>query len=181
MTPLPRAATWLVALSVTFTAGPARAQTIDPGAVRAYLVAGFEANKAMDLAFAEAIPDSALHWAPSEGVRHFAGQVYHTVDNSWLAGGLFGEDRPAFVNDSSNAVNDKAALATFVSDAYAWVTGKLNVTTDQELSEEVNFFGQSMARWRAYAIVLQHAEWTRGQLVPYFHAHGVSVPGWKQY
>ncbi|MDH3729293.1 MAG: hypothetical protein OER77_17315, partial [Myxococcales bacterium] len=63
----PLAAIGLVALTVTFTT-TALAQTIDASAVRAYLVAGFEANRAMDLAFAEAIPDSALHWTPSEGV-----------------------------------------------------------------------------------------------------------------
>ena len=56
--------------------------TIDVESIRALLVTGFENNRAMDMDFVRAIPDSALRWAPNEDVRDFAEQIEHTaLDN----------------------------------------------------------------------------------------------------
>ncbi|MEE9155494.1 MAG: hypothetical protein V3U38_02530, partial [Gemmatimonadota bacterium] len=72
--------------------------TIDVEVLRALLVEGLEANKMMDVEFALAIPDSALRWAPTPGVRDFVQQLNHTaVDNAlFIARGVLYIDVPSF-------------------------------------------------------------------------------------
>jgi uncharacterized damage-inducible protein DinB len=94
----------------------------------------------------------------------------------FIAGSLFGGEPPAF-GDSEVILNDKQALSEAVGRAYDWLIEQLPELSDQEWAESVPFFGgQMMPRWRICVFALEHAMWTRGQLVPYFHAHGVSVP-----
>ena len=143
--------------------------------MRAYLVDGFERAKAWDLAIAEAMPDSAMSWAPTEGVRSYAAQIVHTANNGFISQPLFGKDAPAFGVEEGN-VPSKAALISAVTEAYDFIISSLNEMDPASLGESVDFFGRSMPRGRVALFALEHATWTRGQLVPYMHAHGVAVP-----
>ncbi len=50
--------------------------------------------------------------------------------------------------------------------AYDWVMESLRRLPAEELVMETELFGQHMAKWRVYLQALEHAYWTRGQLVP---------------
>ncbi len=168
------ACTGLVAALFLGGVGDAAAQDA-PGEMKAYLVNAFERARTWDLSLAEAIPDSAMEWAPSADVRGFAAQVVHAADNSFIAMALFGEEAPAF-GEEADLVADKAALIAAVTNAYGFLIEKLQAMPAADLSEEVDFFGRSMTRGRVALFGLEHAMWTRGQLVPYLHTHGVAVP-----
>jgi hypothetical protein len=140
-----------------------------------YIVNAFERAKAWDLALAEAMPDSAREWAPTADVRGWASQIVHTANNGFIAMPLFGEDAPAF-GDEAELVADRAALMSAVTNAYDYLIGKLRAMPAADLSGEVDFFGRTMTRGRVAMFAIEHAMWTRGQLVPYLHAHGVAVP-----
>lgn len=148
----------------------------DIEAVRGYVMDALERSKTWDMSIALAIPDSALRWAPNPDVRDFAEQVEHGANNLFIAGSLFGGEPPAF-GDSEVILNDKQALSEAVGRAYDWLIEHLPELSDEAWAESVPFFGgQMMPRWRICVFALEHAMWTRGQLVPYFHAHGVPVP-----
>lgn len=167
----------LLAALIAPAALAAQAGGPDAEAVKAYLVDGFERAKATDVAFAETIPDSALRWAPTPGVRDFAQQVVHAADNSFVAPAVFGEDSPGFFADTAAVLNDGAALAAAVAAAYDWTLASLRKTPAEALRESVPFFGgREMPRWRILGFALEHAMWTRGQLVPYFRIHGIVPP-----
>ena len=163
----------LVAVLFVVTAGVARTQEMD--VTQAYLVNAFERAKAWDVSMAEAIPDSALGWAPNADVRGFAAQVVHGANNTFIGMAAFGKRPPAFGNEGM-LVQDKAALATAITSAYDWIIEQLNGMQSSDLAAEAEFFGRTMPRWRICMFALEHAMWTRGQLVPYLHAHGVAVP-----
>lgn len=169
----------LVALALVPRGGTAQAQTADSpdlAVVRTYVMDALERFKAWDTSIAMAIPDSALRWAPNPEVRDFAQQVEHGANNLFIVGSLFGEEPPAF-GDPEVILNDKQALADAVGRAYDWLIERLPSLSDEAFAESVPFFGgQMMPRWRICVFALEHAMWTRGQLVPYFHAHGVPVP-----
>ena len=168
---------------VPFAAACAGSQPagLDGEAVRQLLISGFEQNKAHDVDVARAIPDSALRWAPNDEVRDFAEQVEHTANMLWLAGYTLGET-PASVGDTAVYLNDKEALATAVTQWYDTVIAGIRSIPAQGLLEEVDFFGgQRSQRWRIYLFGLQHALWTRGQLVPYFRAHGLVPPAFRAF
>ncbi len=156
--------------------------TIDVEVLRALLVRGFQENRMMDVEFALAIPDSALRWAPTPEVRDFVEQVNHTaVDNAlFVARGVLYIDVPSF-GDTAVYLNDKQALAQVITDSYGWVIETLQDLSAEELLAETELFGRQMTKWRVYLQALEHAYWTRGQLVPYFRIHGMRPPEYRPF
>lgn len=154
---------------------PLAAQNAGMETMRGYLLNGFERAKAWDVSLAQAMPDSAMSWAPSEGVRGFAAQIVHTANNTFIGGPLFGMDAPAF-GVTEQAPGDKAALIAAVQAGYDWIIEHLRSMSAADLAADATLFGQTVPRWRIGMFALEHAMWTRGQLVPYLHAHGVEVP-----
>lgn len=144
-------------------------------AMKAMLVDAFERAKAWDLEFAEAVPEKLLDWAPSDDVRGFADQIVHAANNGFVADFLFGVEAPEF-SVAEGSVTDKAALIAAVSSGYDWILEQLNAMPSASLAEEVDFFGGTIPRWRVGTFAIEHAMWTRGQLVPYLHANGLEVP-----
>ncbi|MFQ5679856.1 MAG: DinB family protein [Gemmatimonadota bacterium] len=172
----------LLALVGTQVGWPAAGQeagesagAMDPGVLKAYLLDAFERAKQMDVAFARAIPDSALRWSPTPEVRDFAQQVVHAAGNPFIVQGVFGEAAPAF-GDTALVLNDKEALAEAVSGAYDWVLERLRTLPPERLAESANLFGREFPKWRILVFALEHAMWTRGQLVPYFRLNGLRPP-----
>ncbi len=155
---------------------------LDVESIRALLISGFEQNRAMDVEFARAIPDSALRWAPTPEVRDFAEQVEHTaVDNAFfVARGVLGVPVPSF-GDTAVYLNDKEALVEAVNASYDWVIESLRSLAAEELLAETELFGQRMPKWRVYLQALEHAYWTRGQMVPYFRIHGLAPPRYRAF
>jgi DinB superfamily len=165
----------LIAAVAALAAAPAVAQEPMTDGAKAYLVDAFQRAKAWDISLAEAIPDSAMTWAPQPDVRNFAQQVIHAANNLFIAEAVFGTEGPAF-GDEDALVADKAALVAAVGAGYDWIIERLEAMPTSALGEETEFFGRSMSRARVFMFALEHAMWTRGQLVPYLHAHGVAVP-----
>ena len=156
--------------------------TIEVETIRALLLRGFEQGKAMDIDFARAIPDSALRWAPTSEVRDFAEQVEHAaVDNAlFVARGILGVSTPTF-GDPAMYLDDQEALVEAVTAAYDWVMQSLRELPAEEFEVETTLFGQQMEKWRVYLQALEHGYWTRGQLVPYFRAHGMAPPRYRAF
>ena len=156
--------------------------TIDMEAMRALLIAGLEENRMMDVEFARAIPDSALRWAPTPEVRDFAEQVEHAaLDNAlFVARGILEMPVPSF-GDTAVYLNDKEALVVAVNATYDWVIESLRNLSSEELLDDTVLFGREMTKWRVYLQMLEHAYWTRGQMVPYFRIHGTAPPRYRPF
>lgn len=177
--------TALVAVLATALALSARPATAQEGLgasaedLRSALIGDFERHRQMDIAFARAIPDSALRWAPTEGVRDFAQQIEHITgaNTMFVAGAVLGTDAPS-LGDPETYLNDKEALVRMVGEAYDYALQSLRELPAERFVADTELFGQSLPRWRVYSLALAHADWTRGQLVPYFRLHGVDPPDW---
>ncbi|MGH7539677.1 MAG: DinB family protein [Gemmatimonadota bacterium] len=169
-----------VVVCVCVTALPGRASpqegaALDVASIRAMLRKGLDTHRQMDIAFVRAIPDSALRWAPTPGVRDFAQQIEHIViDNVLIASG---GQMPSYGNPE-DYLNDKGALEAVVETTYAQVVETLNGLSDAQLLEDGELFGNPMPRWRFFLVALNHADWTRGQLVPYYRLNGAEPPEW---
>ncbi len=171
-----------ICLALSLAAAPSVAQQADMGPeadmtlMQSYLINAFERAKTWDVSLAQAIPDSALRWAPSDDVRDYAEQVVHAANNLFIAQPVFGMEAPD-VGDAEVLMNDKAALAAAVGTAYDWIVEQLRAMPAGDLADEAPFFGgRMMPKWRICLFALEHAMWTRGQLVPYLRAHGVTPP-----
>ncbi len=146
------------------------------------LVEGFESARTMDLEFAMAIPDSALRWAPTEGVRTFTEQVAHGgLENTlFVAEPVLGEQKPERA-DTALYLNDRDALVEALNLAYDYVIAGVQDLPVEEFLVETTLFGQQMPKWRVLVQALAHGIWTRGQMVPYFRINGVTPPRYRSF
>jgi len=155
---------------------------LDADSLKAVLIHGLEQHRRMDLEYARAMPDSALRWAPTPDVRDYAEQVHHIViDNAlFTARAIRGEEVPSF-GDTAVYLNDAEELERVVEETYAYTLGTLREMPSEELLEGTELFGEERAKWRVFQLALAHADWTRGQLVPYLRLNGVEPPDWRIY
>ena len=182
MRTLSRAVTVAVLLgTLAWSPGAAQA-SIDIEDFRAMLIDGFEKARTMDVEFAMAIPDSALRWAPTEGVRTFTHQIAHGgLENTlFVAGPVLGEAKPERA-DTAVYLNDREALIAELNAAYDYVIAGVQALPAEEFLVETTLFGQQMPKWQVMLQALTHGIWTRGQLVPYFRLNGLKPPSYRAF
>jgi hypothetical protein len=164
----------LALLSVAL--GGARAQT------KQQLVEDWERQRANMLAYIDAMPDSAMTFHPTAGVRDFAQQIVHAVSTNLevAAMSLRGLKEAPFTLDSTQ-LHQKAALRDYSDRAYAFLLDALKAATPSQLLKQSSVYNlppQSASRW--LTLSYEHAAWTLGQTVPYLRLNGVTPPAYKQ-
>ena len=82
------------------------------------LLADFQRNRDVVLAYIDAMPDSATDYRPTPGVRTFAGQFDHIVSTNLevAAVALRGLKSPPALGDSAVYLHNKAALHRYAAD-----------------------------------------------------------------
>jgi hypothetical protein len=145
----------------------------DVEAVRAYLLEAFERQKQLDMAFAAAMPDSAWRWAPNDDVRDFAKQIAHVTHDffqPWREDGGPSADSTAYLND-------RAVMIAQLEEGWDWAIERYGGMSAEDLAAVVPMFtGQRLPQWREATYWIEHAQWTRGSVVPYLRANGVTPP-----
>jgi len=174
MSVLPRRLFAALALAV-LTAAPASAQDM-----RAALVDDFERMRGNVLMMIDAMPESGLRSAPTEGVRDFAEQIEHVVMGSVSIIGS-GVDRPAAgLGDSAVYLNSKPELIAFVNRGFDEVGTMLSAMSDADMMADANLFGQAtVAKWKLAQTAYEHGVWTLGATVPYVRTEGGAPAGYN--
>ena len=140
-------------------------------------------KKMIDLA--NAMPESSLSWRPAAGVRS-VGEVYlHVASDNYLIPIFMGKPAPA----SSGITSDFATAATFEKRALtkAQIVAELQasfthlhqamaLTTDANVGEMINMFGQNWSRQRAMVLTVTHLHEHLGQMIAYARSNGVTPP-----
>lgn len=164
------------ALTLAVGAGAARAQT------KQQLVEDWERQRTNVLAYIDAMPDSAMTFHPTPGVRDFAQQIVHLVSTNLevAATSLRGLKDAPFTLDTTQ-LHQKAALRDYTDRAYGFLLDALKSSTASQLLKPSSLYNlppESAARW--LTLSYEHAVWTLGQTVPYLRLNGVTPPGYKQ-
>lgn len=145
----------------------------DVEAIRAYLVDALQRNRELDVAYVRAMPDSAWRWAPARGVRDFAQQMAHVTHD------FFGpwRDDAGPSADSAAYLNDPDMMVIQIEEGYDWAIARFRDMSAEDLTEPRDFgLARPLPPWRAGAYWIEHAMWTRGSVVPYLRAQGVTPP-----
>jgi len=167
-------------LAATFAlstlASAARAQT------KQQLVDDWERQRTNFLAYIDAMPDSAMAFHPTPGVRDFAQQIQHAVSTNLevAAMALRGLKDAPFTLDSAQ-LHQKAALRDYTDRAFTYLLDALKSATPSQLLKQSSVYNlppQSAARW--LTLSYEHAVWTLGATVPYLRLNGVTPPAYKQ-
>ncbi len=146
------------------------------------MVEDWERQRSNVLAYIDAMPDSAMAFHPTAGVRDFAQQIVHAVSTNLevAAMSLRGLKEAPFSLDTTQQ-HQKAALRDYTDRAYGFLLDALKSATPSQLlkqSSVYNLPAQSASRW--LTLSYEHAVWTLGQTVPYLRLNGVTPPAYKQ-
>lgn len=148
---------------------------------RSIMLVDWQRQKKNVLAYIDVMPDSAITFAPTPGVRNFAQQVDHFVaTNTEIAAVVLrGLKRPPTLGDSTAYLHKKAALRDYTVKSYDYMIESLRSATTAQLSKSYALFNQPAApAWRWLDLSKEHAVWTFGQLIPYLRLNKVSPPAY---
>jgi len=163
-------------LALSMLASAARAQT------KQQLVDDWERQRTNVVAYIDAMPDSAMAFHPTPGVRDFAQQIVHFVATNLevAAMTLKGAKEAPFTLDTTQ-LHQKAALRDYTDRVYGYLLDALKSATPSQLLKQSSLYNlpaQSAMRW--LDLSYEHAVWTLGQTVPYLRLNGVTPPAYKQ-
>jgi len=163
----------LVASAVLASAGAAAGQD------KAKLIGDMERLRGNVLQMLEAMPESGLRSAPTEGVRDFAQQIEHVAVGAvnLVASGVDADRIP--VGDPSVYLSSRAELARMVGAAFDQVKAMIEAMSQEELMSQGMLFGQVLtARWKIVQAAHEHGVWTLGSTVPYLRLNGATPPAY---
>ena len=169
---LTRAGTALALLVLTATAASAQD-------VREAFLDDFQRQRVNVLAYVDAMPESGLRSAPTEGVRDFAQQIEHIVGGAVniVASGV---DRSATeLGDPEVYLESKDALKAFVNAGFDQVIAMVESSTAATLMQDGNLFGSPKVNWKILKTAYEHGVWTLGATVPYLRLQGATPPGYN--
>ena len=179
MTPVSVTRLAVSALLVLAPAGRLAAQAGMPP--RSIMMLDWQRQKKNVLAYVDAMPDSAITFAPTPGVRNFAQQIEHFVGtNTEIAAvTLRGLKTPPTLGDTAGYLHKKAALRDYTAKSYDYLLDALRDATPAQLSKSFALFNQPEApAWRWLDLSKEHAVWTFGQLIPYLRLNKVTPPAY---
>jgi len=165
-------------LILAAAAAPLAAQGHDD---KALMKSDWERAKRTFIAYVDAMPDSALGFMPTPGVRTFAQQIEHAVvTNYQVATAALRGARPTTLGDSAAYLHRKDALRDLVTKTYDSVIAALDAATPAQLATPIALFNQPAApasRWMQLSY--EHATWTLGQTIPYLRLNKVTPPDYQ--
>ena len=164
-------------LSTLLLAAPALAAAQNPSSSAQ---GDWERSRENLLAYIDAMPDSAMGYRPTPGVRTLAEQFDHimTTNLEVAASALHGQKAPA-LGDSAVYLHNKAALRAYAVASYEYVLSALRTATPASLAQPTKVYGPSIQpAFRWMELSLEHSVWTLGQTVPYLRLNGVTPPAY---
>jgi DinB family protein len=179
MIPVSLARGALCALVVLAPAARLAAQASMPP--QSIMLVDWERQKKNVLAYIDAMPDSAVTFGPTPGVRNFAQQIEHFVGtNTEIAAVVLrGLKAPPALGDTAEYLHRKPALREYTTKSYDYLLESLRTATPTQLSKSFTLYNQPAApAWRWLDLSKEHAVWTFGQLIPYLRLNKVTPPAY---
>jgi hypothetical protein len=143
------------------------------------LLADFQRNRDVVLAYLDAKPDSAVDYRPTPGGRTLAGQFDHIVSTNLdvAAVALRGLKASPALGDTALYLHNKAALRRYAGATYDYFLKSLQQAKPDQLQRKVAMYGfPPQPAIRLAALAFEHSAWTLGQVVPYLRLNGVTPP-----
>jgi hypothetical protein len=167
------------ATTVRAQTSAARPSAAAPSIPKAIMLVDWERQRKNVLAYIDVMPDSAITFAPTPGVRNFAQQIEHFVGTNAEIAAVVLKDlkRPPTLGDTAAYLHNKAALREFTAKSYDYLLDALRAATPAQLSKSFALYNQPAApAWRWLDLSKEHAVWTFGQLIPYLRLNKVTPP-----
>ncbi len=123
---------------------------------------------------AKAMPETHYSYKPTEELRDFAEQIGHTTGANYLFASVVKLDRPDPMPTSET--KHKAHVIKELEASFTFIKNGMNKLTQEDLNEEIEFFGSKMPRLQAILIMTSHLQREQGKTTIYTRLKGIA-PG----
>jgi len=140
-------------------------------------------KKLMDLA--RAIPEPAYAWRPS-GARSVGEVLLHVASDNYLIPVMMGKPAPAATGISATDMKtvekyekrklSKSQIVSELEASFGHLHVAMGLTTDANVTEKMNFFGQDFTRQRAMLATVTHLHEHLGQMIAYARGNKIAPP-----
>ena len=140
-------------------------------------------KKVLDLA--KAMPEPAYAWKPSDGARSTGEVLMHVAADNYLLPALLDNAPPkdtGITKDYKTALAfekksaSKAGVVAELEKSFAFLRTAMNSTTDAQLNQAVEFFGQKSTTRGVWISTTTHLHEHLGQLIAYARSNKVTPP-----
>ncbi|MBX2829220.1 MAG: DinB family protein [Flavobacteriaceae bacterium] len=140
----------------------------------------WENSKNYLIAIAEAMPEEAYDFKPSERQMTFQEQLMHIKGNmDWLSTTYFTDKE--FKRNATDPPNTKADAIQLLKEAFSNTLAIIERTEDTSLEETVDFFAGPKSKLQILNLLQDHVTHHRGQLIVYLNLKEIEPPrysGW---
>ncbi len=134
-------------------------------------------EKLTDLA--EAMPADMYGWQPAEGIRTVSEVYMHVAGANYFLASALGVPVPEGIGqDSEKTITAKDDVIAALKTSQEHVHQALEMVVNEDLSGEVQAFGQTFTRYRVLMIISGHSHEHLGQSIAYARMNRV-VPPWS--
>lgn len=137
------------------------------------------------IGLARAMPESTYTWRPGTGARSVRETLLHVAADNYLIPIPMGKPAPAatgITSDFASAsvyekrVVSKEQLVADLEASFRHLHEAMGLTTDDNLNEMIQMFGQNWSRQRAMVLTVTHLHEHLGQMIAYARSNGVTPP-----
>ncbi len=138
------------------------------------------------IGLANAIPESAYVWRPATGARSVGEVFKHVAADNYLIPIMMGSPAPAASGISATDMKSvgvyesrtatKAQIVAELEASFTHLHAAMRLTTDANLGEMMNFFGQNWSRQKAMVLTVTHLHEHLGQSIAYARSNNVTPP-----
>jgi uncharacterized damage-inducible protein DinB len=158
-------------------------------AYTATLAGNYEYVSGQLVKLAVAMPEEVYSWRPAEGVRSTSETLVHVANATLMMPVVLGvapaegfamqPDMMAWGQGREQGITAKADVIAELKRAIEYGKSAIADFPADQLDEQVEIFGMTMAKRDVLLILLSHSHEHLGQLIAYGRSNGV-VPPWSQ-
>jgi hypothetical protein len=164
----------LILLFLSAIAGPGlMAQQYAPKDV---LVSDFQRQKVVLLRYIEIMPEDKLPFAPTEGVRTFAGQIAHIASETGRVLAEIAQHGPQPFGDSTFYLRNKSALRDYVIRNYDFAIAGVQSLRAVQMVRTSDLHDIEWPNWKWILAAQEHAAWILGVTAIYLRLNGLQAP-----
>ncbi|TJY38218.1 DinB family protein [Pontimicrobium aquaticum] len=123
---------------------------------------------------AEAMPSEYYSFKPTEELRDFTSQIGHTAGANYLFATVVKLERPdpSPLTDTKN----KNQIIKELKESFMFIRNGMTKLTNEDLNEEIEFFGRKMSRLQSILIMTSHLQREHGKTTIYTRLKNIA-PG----
>lgn len=140
------------------------------------LVTDFQRQKVVLMRYIDLMPEDKLSFAPTGGVRTFAGQIAHIALETGEVLSRIAQHGPLPRGDSTVYLRNKSALKDFVARNYDYAIAGVQSLRPVQLVRTSEMHDLQWPNWKWILAVQEHGAWILGATAIYLRLNGFQAP-----